>query len=80
MITCEIEDNRHFAQIANIGSVQVADALISGETLEFPHELLAGNSDRNGSWRTDLPRISGPAYRWDCITVYVKTVNLVSFL
>ena len=35
MITCEIEDNRHFAQIANIGSVQVADALISGETLEF---------------------------------------------
>ena len=43
MITCEIEDNRHFAQIANIGSVQVADALISGETLEFPHELLAVN-------------------------------------
>ena len=43
MITCEIEDNRHFAQIANIGIVQVADALISGETLEFPHELLAVN-------------------------------------
>ena len=43
MITCEIEDNRHFAQIANIGVVQVADALISGETLEFPHELLAVN-------------------------------------
>ena len=43
MITCEIEDNRHFAQIANIGSVQVADALISGETLELPHELLAVN-------------------------------------
>ena len=43
MITCEIEDNRHFAQIANIGSVQVADAVLSGETLEFPHELLAVN-------------------------------------
>lgn len=43
MITCEIEDNRHFAQIANIGIVQVANALISGETLEFPHELLAVN-------------------------------------
>ena len=43
MITCEIEDNRHFAQITHIGVVQVADALISGETLEFPHELLAVN-------------------------------------
>ena len=43
MITCEVEDNRHFAQIANIGIVQVANALISGETLEFPHELLAVN-------------------------------------
>ena len=43
MITCEIEDNRHFAQIANIGAVQVADAIISGETLELPHELLAVN-------------------------------------
>ena len=43
MITCEIEDNRHFAQITNIRIVQVADALISGETLEFPHELLAVN-------------------------------------
>ena len=43
MITCEIEDNRHFAQIANIRIVQVADALISGETFEFPHELLAIN-------------------------------------
>lgn len=43
MITCEIEDNRHFAQITNIGIVQIADALISGETLEFPHELLAVN-------------------------------------
>ena len=43
MITCEIEDNRHFAQIANIGSVQVADAMLFGETLEFPHELLAVN-------------------------------------
>lgn len=43
MITCEIEDNRHFAQIANIGSVQVADTVLSGETLEFPHELLAVN-------------------------------------
>ena len=43
MITCEIEDNRHFAQITNIGSVQVADAVLSGETLEFPHELLAVN-------------------------------------
>ena len=43
MITCEIEDNRHFSQIANIGIVQVADALISGETLEWPHELLAVN-------------------------------------
>ena len=43
MITCEIKDNRHFTQIANIGSVQVADALISGETLELPHELLAIN-------------------------------------
>ena len=43
MITCEIEDNRHFAQIANIGSVQVADAVLSGETLELPHELLAVN-------------------------------------
>ena len=43
MITCEIEDNRHFAQIANIGSVQVADAVLSGETLEFPHELFAVN-------------------------------------
>ena len=43
MITCEIEDNRHFAQIANIGIVQVADAMLFGETLEFPHELLAVN-------------------------------------
>ena len=43
MITCEIEDNRHFAQIANIGTVQVADAVLSGETLELPHELLAVN-------------------------------------
>ena len=43
MITCEIEDNRHFAQITHIGVVQVADALISGETLELPHELLAVN-------------------------------------
>ena len=43
MITCEIEDNRHFAQITNIGSVQVADAVLSGETLEFPHELFAVN-------------------------------------
>ena len=43
MITCEIEDNRHFAQIANIGVVQVADAVLFGETLEFPHELLAVN-------------------------------------
>ena len=43
MITCEIEDNRHFAQIANIGAVQVADTIISGETLELPHELLAVN-------------------------------------
>ena len=43
MITCEIEDNRHFSQIANIGIVQVADAVLSGETLEFPHELLAVN-------------------------------------
>ena len=43
MITCEIEDNRHFAQITHIGVVQVADALISGETLEFSHELLAVN-------------------------------------
>ena len=43
MITCEIEDNWHFAQITHIGVVQVADALISGETLEFPHELLAVN-------------------------------------
>lgn len=43
MITCEIEDNRHFAQIANIGIMQVADAALSGETLELPHELLAVN-------------------------------------
>ena len=43
MITCEIEDNRHFAQIANIGIVQVADAALSGETLKLPHELLAIN-------------------------------------
>ena len=43
MITCEIEDNRHFTQITNIGSVQVADAVLSGETLEFPHKLLAVN-------------------------------------
>lgn len=43
MITCEIEDNRHFAQVANIGIVQVADTVLSGETLEFPHELLAVN-------------------------------------
>ena len=43
MITCEIEDNRHFAQITNIRIVQVADAVLSGETLEFPHELLAVN-------------------------------------
>ena len=43
MITCEIEDNRHFAQITHIGVVQVADAVLSGETLEFPHELLAVN-------------------------------------
>ena len=43
MITCEIEDNRHFSQIANIGIVQVADAALSGETLELPHELLAVN-------------------------------------
>ena len=43
MIACKIEDNRHFAQITNIGVVQVADALISGETLELPHELLAIN-------------------------------------
>ena len=43
MITCEIEDNRHFAQITNIRIVQVADAMLFGETLEFPHELLAVN-------------------------------------
>ena len=43
MITCEIEDNRHFAQIANIGIVQVANVVLSGKTLEFPHELLAIN-------------------------------------
>ena len=43
MITCEIEDNRHFAQIANIRIVQVADAMLFGETLKFPHELLAVN-------------------------------------
>ena len=43
MITCEIEDNRHFAQITNIGVVQVADAVLSGETLELSHELLAVN-------------------------------------
>ena len=43
MITCEIENNRHFAQIANIGIVQVADVVLSGETLKFPHELLAVN-------------------------------------
>lgn len=43
MITCEIEDNRHFAQIADIRIVQVADAVLSGKTLEFPHELLAVN-------------------------------------
>ena len=43
MITCEIEDNRHFAQIANIGIVQVANTVLFGETLELPHELLAIN-------------------------------------
>ena len=43
MITGEIKDNRHFAQIANIGVVQVADAVLSGKTLELSHELLAIN-------------------------------------
>ena len=43
MITGEIEDNRHFAQITNIGVVQVADAVLSGETLELSHELLTVN-------------------------------------
>ena len=43
MITGEIEDNRHFAQITNIGAVQVADTVLSGETLELSHELLAVN-------------------------------------
>ena len=43
MIAGVIEDNRHFAQITNIGVVQVADAVLSGETLELSHELLAVN-------------------------------------
>ena len=43
MITGEIEDNRHFAQITYIAVVQPAHAVLSGETLEFPHELLAVN-------------------------------------
>lgn len=43
MITCEIEDNRHFAQVANIGIVQVANAVLFSKTLEFSHELLAVN-------------------------------------